>query len=247
MNIRTLASNSEKKNRTDAQKLLIDSPIPDEEKLSQVGLFMKRQELSKILFFNELYQQILNVHGIIIEFGTRWGQNLTTLSNLRGIYEPYNYNRKIVGFDTFNGFFDIDKKDGNDSTVKNGSFNVSEDYHVFLNKVLSYHETESPLSHIKKFEICKGDASIELERYLDRNPQTIIALVYFDFDIYNPTKKCLQLIKKHLIKGSVLGFDELNDPGFPGESLALDEVFGFNNIRLKRNKFSALQSYFTFD
>ena len=89
---------------------MLDSPIPDEEKLSQVGLFMKRQELSKILFFNELYQQILNVHGIIIEFGTRWGQNLTTLSNLSGIYEFYNYNRKIVGFDTFSGFLILIKK-----------------------------------------------------------------------------------------------------------------------------------------
>ena len=45
MNIRTLASNSEKKNRTDAQKLLLDSPIPDEEKLSQVGLFMKKTRI----------------------------------------------------------------------------------------------------------------------------------------------------------------------------------------------------------
>ena len=39
-----------------------------------------------------------------MEFGVRWGQNLITLNNLRGIYEPFNHSRKIIGFDTFEGF-----------------------------------------------------------------------------------------------------------------------------------------------
>jgi hypothetical protein len=45
----------------------------------------------------------------------------------------------------------------------------------------------------------------------------------------------------------VIGFDELNDPGFPGETAALQEAFGLNNVRLERNKFSAMQSYFVFE
>jgi hypothetical protein len=242
--LRTLASDQEQNGRQKALALFLKSPIPDSEKISQVGIFQKRQELSKTLFMSELYSKFINVHGVIMEFGTRWGQNLVTLSNLRGILEPYNYNRKIIGFDTFEGFMGVNKKDGKDPSIEKGAFGVTKGYENYLSDLLQYHQLESPLNHINKFELCKGDASKELEKYLKRNPQTIIAFAYFDFDIYEPTLNCLRSIKKHLVKGSVIGFDELNDPGFPGETEALREVFGLNNIKLERNKFSGMQSYF---
>ena len=244
MKLRTLASENETRNRQQLFELFKESPIPDNEKISQVGIFQKRQELSKVLFLNDLYTKFLKVHGVIMEFGTRWGKNLVTLSNLRGIYEPYNYNRRIIGFDTFEGFINIHEKDGKDDSIEEGAFGVTAGYEAFLKEIMTCHQVESPLNHIQKFEICKGDASIELEKYLTRNPQTIIAFAYFDFDIYEPTFNCLRRIQKHLVKGSVVAFDELNDPGFPGETLALQEAFGIKNIRLQRNEFSAMQSYF---
>jgi hypothetical protein len=208
-----------------------------------VGLFQKRQELSKILFLNELYQNIINVHGIIIEFGVRWGQNVVTLSNLRGIHEPFNYSRKIIGFDTFEGFLSTHNNDGKHEVIREGAFNVSDNYQDYLNEVLAYHESESPLSHIKKYEIIKGDAVIELEKYLTNNPQTIIALAYFDFDLYEPTANCLKMIEPYLTKGSIVGFDELTDSGFPGETVALREVFGLSKSSIQRSKYSGIQSY----
>ena len=35
-------------------------------------------------------------------------------------------------------------------------------------------------------------------------------------------------IKERLTPGSILGFDELNDPVTPGETAAFKEVFGFH-------------------
>ena len=99
------------------------------------------------------------------------------------------------------------------------------------------------MPHIQKTEIIKGDASIELKKYLERNPQTIVAMAYFDFDLYQPTKDCLKLIQPHIGKGSILAFDELNDPGFPGETLALSETLGLNNVRINRSNYSGMQSY----
>ncbi len=122
MKIRTLASKTEQDNRTKQQNLFESSPVFANEKVAQVGLFQRRQELSKMLFLNDLYQKFVGVHGVIMEFGTRWGQNLATLSNLRGIYEPYNYNRKIVGFDTFEGFTSLNEKDGKEDFIENGAF-----------------------------------------------------------------------------------------------------------------------------
>ena len=92
--------------------------------------------------------------------------------------------------------------------------------------------------------MCAGDATKTLPDYLDKNPETIVALAFFDFDVYEPTKICLEAIKPRLVKGSVLGFDELNDPDSPGETVALMEVFGLNNVRLERFPYTSRTSYF---
>ena len=99
------------------------------------------------------------------------------------------------------------------------------------------------ISHIKKYQLIKGDAAIEIKKYLRKNPETIIAFAYFDLDIYEPTKKCLETIRGHLTKGSVIGFDELNLHDFPGETLALKEVFGLDRYRITRSPYSSVQSY----
>lgn len=242
--IKTIASATEQERRNNFFELYQNSPIPDNEKLTNSGLFVKRQDLTKQLFFNDLYTKFLNVHGVIMEFGVRWGQNLVTLNNLRGIHEPFNYSRKIIGFDTFEGFAEVDEKDGNHEIIKKGAFSVTEGYEDYLAKVLEYHHGECPLSHIKKNTLVKGDATVMLERYLKEHPETIIAFAYFDFDVYEPTKKCLELIKPYLTKGSIIGFDELNDPQFPGETVALRESLGLQNIAIQRSKYSGIQSYF---
>jgi len=245
INVKTIASEKETSGRTKAASAFRNCPIPDEEVIANTGIFQKRQELTKQLFFNNVYEDhILSTHGVIMEFGVRWGQNLITLNNLRGLHEPYNHSRKIIGFDTFSGFPSVDLKDGAHKAIHEGSFSVTEDYQQYLQDLLDFHEGECPLSHIKKNSLVKGDASVMLEKYLGKHPETIIAFAWFDFDIYEPTRKCLELIKPYITKGTVIGFDELNDPGFPGETLALKEVFGLDLVRIERNKFSGMQSYF---
>ena len=45
-----------------------------------------------------------------MDFGTRWGNNMALFSIFRGMYEPFNRHRKIIGFDTFSGFPSINEK-----------------------------------------------------------------------------------------------------------------------------------------
>tara|TARA_B110000008_G_C16949992_1_gene555997 strand:- start:1163 stop:1924 length:762 start_codon:yes stop_codon:yes gene_type:complete len=241
----SLESSNEAISRKQLLKLFSESPIPQDELLQNLGLFLKRQDLSNIIFMHELYQKILNIHGVVIEFGTRWGQNLALFESFRGMYEPFNHTRKILGFDTFNGFPSVHPKDGKDRVIKKGGFSVTRGYENYLESVMNYHETESPISHIKKFEIIKGDAIKETEIYLKKNPHTIIALAYFDFDLYEPTKKCLELIKPFVTKGTVIGFDELNFSSYPGETIAFKEVFGLDAFKITRTPYSSCTSYIT--
>lgn len=241
--IKEYSSNDEKTSRNKMYDLLKDCPISDDQLLSNLGLFFESKNLSRILFMDFLFRQIIDVQGVIMEFGTRWGQNMALFEALRGIYEPFNRHRKLIAFDTFEGFPSLHKKDGESEMMQVGQLALSENYEEYLETVLRAHETLNPLSHIKKFELRKGDATVEVPKYLEEHQHTIVALAYFDFDLYEPTKKCLELIKPRLTKGSVLGFDELNDPDSPGETLAVMEELGLNNIRLKRFPHASRVSY----
>lgn len=243
INIINFASTEELSNRKTFLELYEGCPIPKNEILSNLGLFIRRQGLARMLYMNDLYKQILDVHGIICEFGVRWGQNMALFESFRGMYEPYNWNRKIVGFDTFEGFPNTHEKDGKSSIIKRGAYAVTSNYADYLSNIIDFHESESPISHIKKYELVKGDATVTIHNYLKENPETIIAFAYFDFDIYEPTKVCLEAIIPHLTKGSIIGFDEINFHDFPGETLALKEVFGLSKYKIRRSTFNSKESY----
>ena len=82
-----------------------------------------------------------------------------------------------------------------------------------------------------------------LIEYLNEHPETIIAMAYFDLDLYEPTKKCLQLIRPYLAKNSIVAFDELVLDQFPGETQALREAWGLSNFEIIREPTSHQQGY----
>jgi hypothetical protein len=95
---------------------------------------MNRRTLSRILFFDELHRLLIPAQGVITEFGVRRGQDMVLFSNLRGIYEPFNGRRKVIGFDTFEGFSSVRRKDG--WRVAVGDDRESSDFEDFLQRVL---------------------------------------------------------------------------------------------------------------
>jgi len=228
-------------------RLLRKSPIPDEELGRNLGLYLDRQTLSRILFIQHLYELIVGVHGNVIEFGTRWGQNMALFHSFRGFYEPYNMTRRLICFDTFSGFPGVDKEDGKYASAHEGAFSVSNGYEHHLDEVLAEHETRSPLSHIRRYEIIKGDAGTQFREYLENNPQTIVALAFFDMDLYRPTKECLSLLREYLTKGSVVAFDELNIKEWQGETIAYREVLALGRYAIRRSPYSSSTSFIVID
>ena len=235
----------EDERRSEIIDLLQNCPIPKEELLLNTGLFLTPQTLSRVLYMDHLYKKILGVQGVVMEFGCRWGQNLALFSSMRGIYEPFNRLRKVVGFDTFSGFVNVDDCDGKD--MNSSSYAVTKQYEDYLEKLLSLQEKESPLPHLKKYELIKGDVCETVPQYLKDHPETIVALAYFDLDLYKPTKAVIDAIRHRIPKGAVIAFDEINDPACPGETLALLESFGINNFRIERYQYNARTSYFVYE
>jgi Macrocin-O-methyltransferase (TylF) len=234
------ATAAETGRRETLAEMIRHSPIPATELSTNLGLYLSRMQISRIMLMHQLYQMIVPVHGVIMEFGVRWGQNLALFSNFRGMYEPYNHNRKIIGFDTFAGFPSVDAK-------AVGDYAVAENYQEYLSTILEQHQADSPIPHKKKFELVAGDATRTIHEYLARQPETVVAMAYFDFDIYQPTKVCLEAILPRLTRGSVIAFDELNCPEFPGETLAVLETIGLGKYGLRRDPQNPLVSWMLID
>jgi hypothetical protein len=205
---------------------------------AHLPLFLGAPELARILWFNEIYQKIIDVPGVIIEFGSQYGASLNTFSTLRTIYEPYNVSRKILSFSTFaSGFVNTDQKDG--TLVSDGDYSVPLNWEYNIKEVINTNSFND-----NKIEIFDGDASKTFAEYLKNHPELIISCVHFDMDIYKPTKDALELCLKFIPKGGIIVFDELNHPGFPGETIAIQEVIGIKNLRLFRNQFQPYAAYY---
>ena len=238
------ASDELRETRNNLVTTLRNSPIPDNELLHNLLLYASPALISRFLSLEKIYKIALESHGDIFDLGTRWGQNIAIFNSLRSIYEPYNRFRRIIAFDTFEGFPEIDPIDG--IKFKAGSFSTAEGYYEYLKNVISHLDKENVKPCQNLIEIIKGDAVENVKKYINDNPSTIISLAFFDFDIYKPTKKCLQYILPRLVKGSVVAFDEANDKDCPGETQAIFEEIGLNNISLKRSHINSRISYFVF-
>jgi len=231
------ASAAQQEARQRLIELFRNCPIPHDQLMTNLPLFIRSSALAKVLYIDELYRLITDIPGVIIEFGSWWGANLVLFENLRAVHEPYNHQRKVIGFDTFTGYSVPGEQDGNDVLVANGAYSTGETYIKYLEELLHYHETENTLPHIQKFQLVGGDATRTIGEYFKAHPETIVALAYFDMQLYEPTKACLEAIKPHLIQGSVIAMDELAASEFPGETLAYREAIGLERFRLSRSRY----------
>jgi hypothetical protein len=241
--IQSRATPEQAANRKRLGELFESTPLPLEELLVNFPLYTRASVMAKVLYLDELYRHIIPLPGVIMEFGTWWGANLALFESLRAIHEPYNFRRRIVGFDTFEGYESITDVDGSDELVRQGAYSVSSEYLPHLEEVLDCHRRENVMGHLPRFDLVAGDASETIGPWLDSHPETIVSLAYFDMQLYEPTKVCLEALKPYLTRGSVLALDEVNAPEFPGETVAFREVFGLDRFELRRSRYLPDRTY----
>jgi hypothetical protein len=231
--------------REKLHQLFDSSPLPREDLLVNLSLYTRASVLARTLFLNEIYELITPIPGCVMEFGTWWGQSIITFESLRAIHEPYNHARRIIGFDTFAGYPEIGGNDRTSETIRPGGYSTSVGYRAHLEALLDYHEAENVMSQIKKHQLVEGDVAETVPNFFADHPETIVALAFFDMALYEPTKACLEAIMPHLVRGSVLAFDEINAPEYPGETVAVAETIGLANHDIYRSKFLPDRSYMT--
>lgn len=211
--------------RAELEEAFNASPLNSSDKIFNLGLYVRSSLLVKFLVLNDLYQRFKPIPGALIEFGTWWGQNLVLLENLRAIYEPFNKQRTIIGFDTFDGYPDASGMAAT-SVERHGGYQTGKDYSTELAKLLEIHEGNNAFGHIRgNHRLIAGDVTQTAPKFFAEHPETLVAFAFFDMGPYEPTIAALRSIKPHLLPGSILVFDELTWNGAPGEAIAFKEVF----------------------
>lgn len=217
------------------------------DKLRNFPKFVPRQSLSLFLAKNAIFQKISGIHGHIIECGVHLGGGLTSWAQLSAIYEPYNNIRRIVGFDTFTGFVkihDYDKADAPKFLRKGG---LKTNAYSDIKESIHLYDLNRPIGHIQRVELVVGDAMETIPKYTKENPHLVVALLYLDFDLYEPTKIAIEHFLPKMPKGSIIAFDELDHKAWPGETIAVLETIGLRNIRIERFPFEPHLSYAILD
>ena len=244
--VESYSSKTQINSRKQLEKYFEECQIPTDDLMTQLGLFVRSSYLVKFLVLNDLYQRIISLPGDIVEFGTRYGHNMIVFENLRAIYEPFNKTRKIIGFDTFEGYANHSSKDSDSEVFNENFYHTFENYKEYLENLLKVHEKNNVLGHINgNHRVIEGDVTQTAKKYFNEHPESIVSLAYFDMGLYNPTKSALESIKNHLIPGSIILLDEFNWSEAPGETIAFKEVFGNKGYKIEKSKYTAMRAIVT--
>ena len=239
-----MVANKDIEYRTLLEDYIIRGKGTNFEKMENFAKYVSSTTIARFLCKHEMMKQILNVQGSIIECGVLYGGGLMTWAQLSSILEPMNHNRKVIGFDTFSGFSAPAKQDIAPKTselVVDGGLAV--DSFEDLKQCIQIYDIYRPLGHIEKVRLVKGDMKDTVPQFIKDNPHIVVSLLYLDVDIYEPTLSALEHFVSRIPKGGIIAFDQLNSESFPGETVAVIEKLGINNLRIQRCLFGTSISY----
>jgi len=213
------------------------------DKLKNFSKYVRRQDIARFMVYHELFRKQIGIKGSVVECGVHQGGSIMSWAKISSILEPYNYHRKIIGFDTFKGFPKVSKIDKNNKIVKKGMF--SETFNILDDIKLSIKDYDKNrfINHISKIELIKGDATKTIPQFLRKNKHLLISLLFLDFDIYKPTFIALKYFLPRMSKGAIIAFDELNNKQWPGETMALLKKFNINKHKINNFQFEPNISY----
>jgi hypothetical protein len=215
------------------ERIFNDCPDPVQIKLENFPKYVRRQHLKRFLALYEIFKLALPVKGSVVECGVYKGFGLMGWAKLSTILEPENLTRRIYGFDSFAGFPSVGEKDANVVAMPAKGELFGDSYEE-LQALITEYDRDRFLGHMDKVHLYRGDATRTIPQFLVDHPHLVVSLLFLDFDLFEPTKVAIETFLPRMPKGAIIAFDELDNPIWPGETMALVESIGFNRLKLQR-------------
>ena len=240
--MKSLRTPTERQVGSNVERIFLECADPVEIRLENFPKYVRRQHLKRFLAMYEIMKLVLPVKGSIVECGVYRGFGLMSWAKLSAILEPENLTRRIYGFDTFEGFPAVSEEDASrqETAAKGG---LCSDSYEELSKLITEYDADRFLGHLPKVELVRGDIAETVPAFVAAHPHLVVSLLFLDCDLFEPTKVALEHLMTRMPKGAVLAFDELDNPRWPGETLAAIEAVGLRQLRLRRIQWDPYIAY----
>ena len=223
------------------------NPSTWEKKMENFPKYVRRQNLTRFLALYEIFKKVENIKGSIVECGVHQGFGVMTWAKISAILEPVNLTRRIYGFDTFEGLAGVAEKDISEASDHVKDKDLAADSYEELRELADTYDSTRFLGHIPKVQLIKGEAQNTIPAFIGKNPHLLISLLILDFDLYEPTKVALDYFVPRMPRGAVIVFDELDNPLWPGETLAMLEKFVERPLKIERLSFDPYMGFAIID
>ncbi len=191
--------------------------------------------LAKLIAHYNLFQQAVDLPGVIMELGVFKGVSLIRFCIFRELFARAKA-KKIVGFDVFGTFPSAqdasDQQHTEDFIQEAGSEGISCD---------QLYTSLAQRGMDENVELVKGDICETVPLYVADHPELKISLLHIDVDLYEPTKVALETLFPRVVPGGVVVFDDYAT--FGGETKAIDEYFDGRHVDIRKFPFVLRPSY----
>jgi O-methyltransferase len=168
------------------------------------------------------------VPGDVVECGVGRGTSLTTIA---GLLIAGGHDRRLWGFDSFEGFPDPSDHDTGFRRPRRGQWAVSTPDEI--RRLLVWNGIPAPWCD-QHLRLVKGFFSPALFARLAERP---IALLHLDVDLYDSYRICLHELYARVSPGGVIAFDEYHDTAerWPGAVTAIDEFLAESGEQIEQD------------
>lgn len=188
------------------------------------------RQYKSLTYWNNHFKHLSekNVEGDILECGVGNGQTLSyILFNLT--YNEKHFNRRYIGFDSFEGFPEPGEKDNSQRNPQKGDWDhTNQDFVISNLNDLGFEDKD-----YKKIRFIKGFFETTFQK--EKNNLKKISLLHIDCDLYSSTKISLETWFDKVEKNGIIVFDEYLNArmSFPGAIKAIDEFLGEYKKQIK--------------
>ena len=202
--------------------------------------FIRRRDMPRMLAYYELYKLIQYMPGSIVDLGIFRGAGFFNWINLLETFAPGDRMRKVYGFDHFMGFQNFtDSKDSGKDWLEENNENgllANADYEL-IESLLALHNGDSFFPGVERGKLIEGDVLETIPEFALNNLGTRLSLIYFDINMYEPTKVALDNLYDLLLPGGVIAFNGWGSLPWEGEAKAFEEFIAERGLKVKIKKF----------